>query len=787
MAGVWIRLRAEFRDGWRGVLALVLIAGFFGGAVLAASAAGRRTASIVDRQSVALNEAHVYVPMFADGPIAPVSPDLVRSLPMTEAAIEVQEVRVRGDVGVVGSLDRRLGTTHGRLNITEGRAVDPDAPDEVVVNPLAAARLARGVGDPVDIEFAPSGARSEAGSFAFGPDAAADDRTITVTFRIVGIGASQGDLVAAAQPHLFVTPAFLQRHGELPEDRFMMVWLRRGAADFAAFQNGLTERSGGQAVFVIDAGIDRAQVARALHMQAVALWLLAASVAIATVLVFGQTLARHIFLGSSDYPTLAALGFSRRQLFALGLGRAGVAAFGGSVLAATIAYVSSAFTPFGLGRLGEPNPGLRFDAIAVVGGGAVILISILLVAIVPAARAALRRQERGDARVPGASRLAGVMGRVLRRPGPAAGARMALESGRGSTAVPVRSTFAGIVISLVAFTAALTVAASMTHLERTPRLYGWNWDAQAGGEDGDARETIGDVPGLAAYAVGAEWVPLEVGGRGVVAIAMQSERGTVQPSMLDGTPPASSTEIALGRTIARRVGARVGDRVAVRVQGADEVAQMRVSGLAVFPRVDDSSSVGEGAFITLDAMYALYPPAPPPANAFVRFAEGKREDAITALRRIHGDDNVQFAEPPSSVIDFGRVANMPAILATLLGLLAAGTLAHGLITTVRRRRRDLAIMKCLGFVRAQVRSAVVWNATVVIVFSMLLAVPIGVAAGRWLWRLIAAGGGFVVEPRVPLVALALAVPAGIILANAVASVPARTAARTQPSVVLRSE
>ena len=57
---------------------------------------------------------------------------------------------------------------------------------------------------------------------------------------------------------------------------------------------------------------------------------------------------------------------------------------------------------------------------------------------------------------------------------------MALESGRGGTAVPVRTTLLAAVVGVAAVAAALTITASADHLLGTPRLYGHNWDAVIG-------------------------------------------------------------------------------------------------------------------------------------------------------------------------------------------------------------------------------------------------------------------------------------------------------------------
>ena len=51
------------------------------------------------------------------------------------------------------------------------------------------------------------------------------------------------------------------------------------------------------------------------------------------------------------------------------------------------------------------------------------------------------------------------------------------------------------------------------------------------------------------------------------------------------------------------------------------------------------------------------------------------------------------------------------MLATLIAMLAAGSLAHALVVSLRRNRRQLAVLKAIGFTRPQVSSVVAWQAT----------------------------------------------------------------------------
>src|SRR5204862_5453659 len=55
------------------------------------------------------------------------------------------------------------------------------------------------------------------------------------------------------------------------------------------------------------------------------------------------------------------------------------------------------------------------------------------------------------------------------------GVRFALESGRGRTAVPVRSALLGSVLAVATLVATLTFGSSLQTLVTHPALYGWNW------------------------------------------------------------------------------------------------------------------------------------------------------------------------------------------------------------------------------------------------------------------------------------------------------------------------
>jgi predicted lysophospholipase L1 biosynthesis ABC-type transport system permease subunit len=126
-------------------------------------------------------------------------------------------------------------------------------------------------------------------------------------------------------------------------------------------------------------------------------------------------------------------------------------------------------------------------------------------------------------------------------------------------------------------------------------------------------------------------------------------------------------------------------------------------------------------------------------------------------------------------------------LTVLLTALASIAVAHALITSVRRRRRDLALLKTLGFDRRQVRVSVAWQATTLALIGLLIGLPAGVLAGAYAWRIVANGIGTAPTASIPALGLALLGIAALVLVNLIAFVPGNSAARTRPAVALQAE
>jgi hypothetical protein len=268
--------------------------------------------------------------------------------------------------------------------------------------------------------------------------------------------------------------------------------------------------------------------------------------------------------------------------------------------------------------------------------------------------------------------------------------------------------------------------------------------------------------------------------------------------IIAGAAPAAGNEIALGTSTMRAADTAIGrtvDLVLDQTGGHPKPVRMRVVGTVIVPPTPFLvTRLGEGAAVTLRGYLRIDTDAarqPGRLPFLVRFAPGVSRDAgLTAIAHdIKGlpGPYVNAAERPANVVSLASIAGVPVALSGLLALMAAATLAHTLASSTRRRRRDLAILKSLGFARRQLQQVVAWQATAIVAVALLIGLPAGVAGGRWAWRVFAAQLGVLPEPAVPLTAVVIAIPAALVVANLIAAAPGQVAARTPPAAVLRTE
>ena len=93
----------------------------------------------------------------------------------------------------------------------------------------------------------------------------------------------------------------------------------------------------------------------------------------------------------------------------------------------------------------------------------------------------------------------------------------------------------------------------------------------------------------------------------------------------------------------------------------------------------------------------------------------------------------------------------------------------------------------IGMVRRQLAAIVFWQATTIAVAAIAAGIPLGIAAGQAIWRAFAISLGVVPVPVVQAWLIGALAASVLLTANALATVPAVTAARSRPGQLLRTE
>jgi predicted lysophospholipase L1 biosynthesis ABC-type transport system permease subunit len=244
--------------------------------------------------------------------------------------------------------------------------------------------------------------------------------------------------------------------------------------------------------------------------------------------------------------------------------------------------------------------------------------------------------------------------------------------------------------------------------------------------------------------------------------------------------------VAVGPDTLRALDLRVGDRIDV----GDRPVSLRIVGAALFP-TEVHAGFDEGVWLTpvdYDAVRSTEE-EDLERTVGVRFAEGAEDQGLAGLQAV-AEEYQGVAGPadlPPELTNLRDVRPLPRLLAAFLAALAIAALLHVLVTTTRVRAHEFAVLRALGLTRGATRIVVNVQGTAVFLVGLVLGAPIGVAAGRVGWRLIA--------ERVPLdeaspwaaVAIAVLVPAALVIAQLVALGPGHRVAGLRAAEVLRTE
>ena len=754
---------------------------------MTAAAGARRTGSAYARfldwskAPDALVDAVPYSPRFAR-----LSPAVVLHVPQATAATVIKSFNP--SPGIVQFIAPATDAVPGRFwgrKILSGRLADPARPGEINVSFTLAQRLNLRAG----------------GSLRLRMEATAR-RRVSFVFRIAGIDAAQTEFPPQPGNGTFIawgTPAFYRAHPALKAFTEVALRFRDGGRDWPAVLRELTTAGHGKLPEAGLLSLQSRNTQRSISPQAVALWLLAALSGVIGLLILGQLLARMTLMEATEYSTLRTLGMSRGQLVMACATRAALIGTAGGVAGVALAVALSPLLPVGLARVAEPRPGADVDVLVLTTGllaaiGVSVACSVWsgwrATAPAPAARP---DQRRGRTRIP-----------WLPEPVPLTmGVRLALHRGAGRTAVPVGSAVASATVGVTALSAAIVFGGCISHLLASPALFGVTWDAAV---TSTALPNVAPIeatarrdPQVVAWTTVLSGGPVQIGPSEADILVLPASGSSFPasgssflPAPVTGRLPQTSREIALGARTLHQARARIGETLPVSVDG-QPARLMTVVGTTVFPTTSDELDLGTGAALTPGGLSYLLPSGQtlPADTVFIRFKAGvSPQDGRRALAARLGQPGqfvVDGPATPTDLLNFGQVQDLPLLLGAGLGAVALLTIGHLLITSVRRRERDLAILRVLGFTSWQVRGTLGWQAVTLAGAALVIGVPAGIICGRLGWLVFAHQLGITAVVAVPSVGLSVMAAGWLAAAVVIAALPGEAAARSRPASVLRSE
>ena len=838
----WYRFCATLHRRWSGYVALVLLLGLVAGLGMAAIAGARRTQSAFPAYLAATDASDLRVQTYditvLDGIGGGSLTEKLAHLPLVKAVASAPNLlvvplgrdgkplasAVNDDfVSAIGSVGGEY-FTQDRLTVAKGRMADPASPDEMVATATAARMSGWHLGQTVRF-----GAFSVA-QIAGGADPLTAEPATRFSAKLVGVVVfpSQiiNDDVDRYPTYVLMTPALTDRLRASLAYPSYGLRLEHGSADVAAVEREVIRLLPSGSVYSFHVtSVTEGQVERASKPEAIALGVFGAIASLVALLIGGLAISRGLWQDAQDLEVLRALGADPSTLRrGAMLGPLGAVVLG-ALLSVGVALALSPLAPVGPPRQVDPAPGVAFDWVVLGTGFCVLVAGLGALTVALSYQRAMRR--RPGERIEPVERRSGVANLAARTglSAPAvAGLRFSLERGRGRTAVPVRSALVGGVLAVVVVVATVTFGSGLSTLVSHPALYGWNWNYAIDSPGGNnvppiTRQLLDRDPDVASWS-GFGFANIQIDGQTVPAL-MASANAKVGPPILSGHAIRAKNQIVLGAATLAQLHAKIGDKVVASYGSPNDApvylppTNLVVVGTATMPAVGTSGalhpSMGTGAVIAQGIeppalRRALTQPDPNengPAVVVVRTRAGvpaaaalaSLQKVVEATDKVIANDpetagstfNVLGVQRPAEIVNYESTGDTPALLAAALAAGAVVALSITLAASVRRRRRDLALLKTFGFTRRQLAVTVAWQASVAAIVGIVIGVPVGIALGRWLWVLFARDINAVPEPSVPVLQVFVVGVAALVLANLVAAVPGRMAARTPTALVLRAE
>jgi hypothetical protein len=830
----WFWYRANFARRWANYLTIVLLVGAMGGLALGSVAAARRTQSSYNTFLASTNPSDLVLTVFAPN----ISSDLahlplvrhvgvasysVNAFPEGKNGLPVFTKALQNGV-VTGSgslVDEYF--TEDRVALIAGRMPDPKKANEFMADPLAVKAMGWHLGEFIKMVFFTDAQADQ-------PDFKYVKPQVTLTMHLVGTIVPNDDVLLDQVdriPEFFIFTPALTRQVVNNRSHYNQYALQldHGVRDLSAVEREIVAAlpPGTTYDFHINSVVAD-EVNRSLEPESISLGVFGLIAALASLIIVGGLIARGLQRERQDIDVLRALGGSPSMSGVSSAIGPMAAVVVGSVLAVLVAFALSPLAPIGPVRAVYPDGGFAFDG-RVLGYG--FLLLLLLLGAVTFGLILLRSRRVAShvrRRSPPLGSRAGRIASDLSFPVTAVvGIRFALESPGDRDAAPVRSALVGAMLAVTIVVATLTFGSSLGTLVSTPSLYGWNWNyalvSNGNGIPPQAARLLGSDPYVAGYS-GDNFANAQIDGV-TVPIILTTYRAKVTSPILAGHEVDGPDQIVLGAETMRQLHKHLGQFVTATYGTKKDYpvyvppTQMKIVGTATLPAIGGTltlhTSMGEGALIP----FSIEPPAfrkflhnkdttlDGYSDLFVRLKkDAPRSAALTSLRKIAqigqreisatpdggGSDVVVIpVRYPAEIENYRAIGITPDLLALALALGAVVALGLTLISSVHRRRRDLALLRTLGFTGRQLLSAVAWQASVAGAIGVIFGIPLGILTGRWLWTLFADSIYAVPRPTVPFVPLLIVALSAMVLANVVAALPGRSASQTSAAQILRGE
>lgn len=794
----WLRL--ELRRRWRSLAVLALLVAFATTTVLASVAGARRAESAVERLQADT--------LPATAAVLPNQPgfdwDEIRALPQVEAVgtFPVSGYFVDGvgedNLGFPIADDETMRTIE-RPVVLAGRMLDRKRVDEVVVSSRFLEHFDKEVGDPLTIRLTTPQEMDayQTGSFEGPPTGP------VVEARIVGVVRSMwyADTVGATGG-IQVSPALFDRYqanimGTKDEVYInALVRLEGGEHSLPAFREDLARVSGRSDIDVWNLADMSRHAQKVNAFEAACLLAFGLAALVAALVLVGQSVARFAVTTAGELQVLRAVGMTRRQATVAAALTPALAALLGGTLGVAGAVVASRWFPIGAAANLEPSPGVDVDWALLVTGWLVVPAAVLAAG----ATAAWLALAHGRSAVSSRRSAVAVAAATVGLPVPVVvGARFALEPGRGRTAIPVRPALFGAVTGVLGMLAAFTFSAGVSDAASNPARFGQTHEVESylgfNGHDLGAVDKALPVFARDRDVVAVNDARIAVASAGDISVTtytVDPVRTPLRTVMTSGRMPEAADEIVLAPTSAGDLGKQVGSTVRLTGNAEDGARRFRVVGIGFVP-LGSHNEYDEGGWLTPAGYAQLFTgfkfhvaqielrPGTDPAVVVERLR--KASAAATGGQPVE----LALVRPPGQLAEIRDVRVLPIMLGGFLALLAVGAVGHALATAVRRRRYEMAVLRAVGMTRTQSRLVVLVQATLLASVGLLFGVPLGLALGRTLWRVVADNTPLHYQPPLAFLALVLVAPVAIAVANLLAALPARRATRLRVGHVLRTE